>query len=326
MRRIMNIFAVLTVLVLASCQRRPFAENTTEVNLVLSVNTQIVNNDDSVQLPETMRLNLYDPQTGELRYTDFISPTGGVIYPLPGDYDLVVYNMGTESTQVRNHDSFSEMEAFTSEVSAFLKSQLHKFLEMRSKLLAKAEPAAVEEKIVYEPDHLFVGHVRSVNIPAILEGEQQSDITIEVDAHTVVETWNITLDNVDGIEWVSNVSAIISGQAESHFIGRQEDSENPVSIYFEMKPDTKNGTITGKFNTFGKHPSVQSDLSLDLNVVDTGGEEHHYHFDVNSDFFDNPELDIVVEEEVKIEEPVSGGGGFVPTVNDWEEVKTEINI
>ncbi|MBQ9722095.1 MAG: DUF5119 domain-containing protein [Bacteroidales bacterium] len=325
MRRIMTIFAVLTVLVLASCQRRPFAEHTTEVNIVLNVKTDIVINDE-VPMPETMRIGLYETDGGSVQYTDYISSTGGLIHPKPGTYDLVVYNIGTESTQIRNEKSHDDIEAFTSEVSSFLKSQLGKFLEKRAQAQAKAEPEAKEEKIVFEPDHLFVGHLRQTEIPALLEDGDDIEIHLNVDAHSVVETWNVEIPNVDGVEYVQKAVAIISGQAGSHFIGREEDSSESVSIYFEMSVDKETGVLFGKFNTFGKHPEAQSVLSLDINLTDTGGKEHHYHFDVDSDFMDNPALEIVIEDEVKVEQPTGGGGGFVPTVNDWDEVRTEINI
>ena len=326
MRTRMTAALVLIMAMLAaSCQRRPFAEHTTEVNLVLNVKTDIVINDE-VPMPETMRIGLYETDGGSVQYTDYISSTGGLIHPKPGTYDLVVYNIGTESTQIRNEKSHDDIEAFTSEVSSFLKSQLGKFLEKRAQAQAKAEPEAKEEKIVYEPDHLFVGHLRQTEIPALLEDGEDIEIHLNVDAHSVVETWNVDIPNVDGVEYVQKAVAIISGQAGSHFIGREEDSSESVSIYFEMSVDKETGVLFGKFNTFGKHPEAQSVLSLDINLTDTGGKEHHYHFDVDSDFMDNPALEIVIEDEVKVEQPTGGGGGFVPTVNDWDEVRTEINI
>ena len=342
MRTRMTAALVLTMAILAaSCQRRPFAEHTTEVNLVLNVKTDIVINDE-VPMPETMRIGLYETDGGSVQYTDYISSTGGLIHPKPGTYDLVVYNIGTESTQIRNEKSHDDIEAFTSEVSSFQKSQLGKFLAKRAQARAERAKAEAqngtkgskpetsapsdEEKIVYEPDHLFVGHLRQTEIPALLEDGEDIEIHLNVDAHSVVETWNVEIPNVDGVEYVQKAVAIISGQAGSHFIGREEDSSESVSIYFEMSVDKETGVLFGKFNTFGKHPEAQSVLSLDINLTDTGGKEHHYHFDVDSDFMDNPALEIVVEDEVKVEQPTGGGGGFVPTVNDWDEVRTEINI
>ena len=346
MRRRVRMAFLMVVLLMAaaSCQRRPFAEWNTKVDLQLAVKTEIVN-EPSIPELETMRLGMYHTVTGDIQHTDFVAPTGGVIHPKPGTYHMLVYNFGTESTQIRNEDNFDEIEAYTSEVSAFLKSQLSNFLtkramdkaererakaEAESKNGTKAEPEtsapADEEKIVYEPDHLFVAHAEAVEIPVLLEGEEDKVVVIEVKAETVVETWEIVLDNIEGLEYMSSAIAIISGQAESHYLGRKEDSEGEVSIYFEMDKDEENGRIIGKFNTFGKHPGEQSVLSLDVNVTDVNGGEQHYHFDIDSEFMDNPGMDITIEEPVVIEEPKSEGGGFAPSVEDWEEVRTEINL
>ena len=299
-----------------SCQRRDFAEKVTEVNLSLNVKTHVANAGE-VPAPETMRVDLYDVKTGKLKYTDYIEAEGGYIHPAPGTYDMVVYNIGTEAGQIRNESDINEIEAYTSEVSAFLKGQLAQFFADIAKIKESQErsKSPADEKVIYEPDHLFVGRADEVEIPVIYEGEER-EVVIEVDAHPEVETWKVTVANVKGLEYVQNVVAVISGQAESHFIGRGEDSGESVSIYFEKKKDMENKVLTGTFNTFGKHPTEKGILSLDINVTDTGGSDHHFHFDVDSHFQDNPDSHIVIDDPIEIEEPKVAGGGFAPSVDD----------
>ena len=309
-----------------SCQRRDFAEKVTEVNLSLNVKTHVANAGE-VPAPETMRVDLYDVKTGKLKYTDYIEAEGGYIHPAPGTYDMVVYNIGTEAVQIRNESDINEIEAYTSEVSAFLKGQLAQFFADIAKIKESQErsKSPADEKVIYEPDHLFVGRADEVEIPVIYEGEER-EVVIEVDAHPEVETWKVTVANVKGLEYVQNVVAVISGQAESHFIGRGEDSGESVSIYFEKKKDMENKVLTGTFNTFGKHPTEKGILSLDINVTDTGGSDHHFHFDVDSHFQDNPDSHIVIDDPIEIEEPKVAGGGFAPSVDDWEDINTDIDL
>ena len=299
-----------------SCQRRDFAEKVTEVNLSLNVKTHVANAGE-VPAPETMRVDLYDVKTGKLKYTDYIEAEGGYIHPAPGTYDMVIYNIGTEAVQIRNESDINEIEAYTSEVSAFLKGQLAQFFADIAKIKESQErsKSPADEKVIYEPDHIFVGRADDVEIPVIYEGEER-EVVIEVDAHPEVETWKVTVANVKGLEYVQNVVAVISGQAESHFIGRGEDSGESVSIYFEKKKDMENKVLTGTFNTFGKHPTEKGILSLDINVTDTGGSDHHFHFDVDSHFQDNPDSHIVIDDPIEIEEPKVAGGGFAPSVDD----------
>ena len=328
MMRGRTVIVMLAAVVMSalSCQRRDFAEKVTEVNLSLNVKTHVANAGE-VPAPETMRVDLYDVKTGKLKYTDYVEAEGGYIHPAPGTYDMVVYNIGTEAVQIRNESDINEIEAYTSEVSAYLKGQLAQFFADIAKIKESQEmsKSPADEKVIYEPDHIFVGRADEVEIPVIYEGEER-EVVIEVDAHPEVETWKVTVANVKGLEYVQNVVAVISGQAESHFIGRGEDSGESVSIYFEKKRDMENKVLTGTFNTFGKHPTEKGILSLDINVTDTGGSDHHFHFDVDSQFQDNPDSHIVIDDPIEIEEPKVAGGGFAPSVDDWEDINTDIDL
>ena len=338
MRMFRNILLMLLLTVIAvSCQRRPFSEHTTAVSINLKIKTE-VNTSRAVSEAETMRIDLFDPETGSVVYTDYISSEGGYIYPAPGDYDLLVYNIGTESTIVRNEQNRSTVEAYTNEVSAYIKSQMEAFLAKRmearrqmaavideTKVLPTKDPILEgTEKIINEPDHLFVGQVQNLNIPAFDIGEEKV-ISLEIEASSVVETWKITVSPVEGLQWVSSVKALITGQVESHYVGLNQKSDGVATVYFEMDKDMANGALIGSFNTFGKNPDYSNFLSLDLNIVDNAGEEHHYHFDLTDQFFDNDEYHLIVENPIIVEEPkVEGGGGFVPSVDEWDEVETEI--
>ena len=130
------------MLTAVSCQRRPFAEYRSKVSLNVIINTNIINHVQD-ELPETMRVDLYDPQTGQLKYTDYVGPTGGYIHPAPGVYDMIVYSIGSESTIIHNEENFNDIEAYTNEVSAFIKGQMAQFLAKResSEWLCEAHAA-----------------------------------------------------------------------------------------------------------------------------------------------------------------------------------------
>lgn len=341
MRILRNICIILLLTVIvASCQRRPFSDSTTAVNIRLKVKTEVNHNRAPVTTPETMRIDLFDVNTGAIAYTDFISTEGGYIYPAPGNYDLVVYNIGTESTIVRNEQNKNSLEAYTNEISAYIKSQIGEFLTKRAEARRQMAAEKVDtkdqatkdpvlegnEKIVNEPDHLFVGKIDKVIIPAFEIGEDK-EISIEVEASSIVETWKITVHPVDGLQWVSSISALITGQVESNFFGKSQKSEDVATIFFEMQKNQESRTITGYFNTFGKNPDYTSLLSLDLNIVDNAGDPHHYHFDLTDQFFENEEFYLEVENPIVIEEPdVEGEGGFSTSIGDWIEKETDIEL
>ena len=118
----------------------------------------------------------------------------------------------------------------------------------------------------------------------------------------------------------------MTGQTESTFIGTGKKSDGVVTILFEMGKNEEKKRIEGTFNTFGKNPLYSSFLSLDLNIIDNAGEQHHHHFDLTDQFFDNDEYYLEVEKPIVIEEPKVSGGGFAPSVGEWEDVQTDIEL
>lgn len=335
--RLAALLLVCTLLA-GACQRRPFSSRNTGVNLVLKINTRIVNQVD-VALPANMRVGMYSHDNHSLSYADFVGPEGGYISPEPGTYDILVYNFETESTILRGEDDFLKAEAYTNEISPYLKGQIKGLLEQRRKLRQErlasssvSETAATddEERVVYEPDHLFVGRVKGQDIPRLLLEEGDREIVIEVDATSIVETWKIEIKGVQGAEYISSISAIISGQAASTYLYSGEDSDESVSVYFTMQTNrartSDEGMIMGSFNTFGKKPGVESELSLDVSITDSGGNNYDLHYDITSDFLDNPERVIVIEDDISIDPPSSGGGGFDPSVEDWDDVTSDIDL
>ena len=93
MRNLRSILLIVLMVVLSgACQRRPFAENRSKVSLNLSINTHIINHVQE-ELPENMRVDLYDPETAQLIYTDYVGPYGGYINPAPGVYEMIIYSL-----------------------------------------------------------------------------------------------------------------------------------------------------------------------------------------------------------------------------------------
>lgn len=342
------ILALLLVVTVGSCQRRPFADYRTKVSLNVIINTNIINHVQE-ELPENMRVDLYDPQTGQLKYTDYVGPTGGYIHPAPGLYDMIVYSIGSESTIIHNEENFNDIEAYTNEVSAFIKGQMAQFLAKRAQAAreraakkyaqlkqqsddteAKAPQPFEDELVVNQPDHVFVGWYHNLEIPVVYEEDGEVEIYVEVDAHTLVETWIVEVRNLEGAEWIANTISIMSGQKGSVHMGPNVHSEKVVSVHFDMavtdREDGQGKCLKGRLNTFGIHPDNLAGATLDMNITDLGGADFTYHFDVTDQFENNEERYILIEQPLVIEEPKVSGGGFQPEVEDWNDVRTDINL
>lgn len=321
MRTLRIILAVCLVLCVGSCQRRPFGEPFSKVLLKIDVDLDIEHEQNPVTRPELMKVCLCDPVTGEVVFYDFLDAEGGYISPKPGDYDVIVYNYDSEFAKVRDERNFYTVNGSTDEVSDYVKNQLKPFLAARQQMHMQQRSDA--ELIVEQPDHLFAGTVKGVHIPQVYE-EEVLDMTVGVDVSTVVETWYVKLSNVKGVENISEIKSLMTGMSESTLLHNRQDSENPVTILFDMKAGKDGRSLVGMFRIYGKNPLYDSLLDIDLEITDTGGEEEYFNFDVTDQFDNNKDHWIIIDEEIVVDKPV--GGGFLPTVDEWENIETDIII
>ena len=316
MRRWYLVFVLMAiVLVTGSCRRRPLVEVDNNVLLNIIIDTSIVNY--KVQTPpEMMRAIFFDSKSGKFVAHSFLPHTGGFVHLEAGrEYDILVYNFDTESTIIEGDDNIHDIYAFTNLVPDNIKSRL-------KGRAGKGD----EEMIVFEPDHLFVGKVEDVYIPK--RGYGMPAYQVDVYAQTVVQTWIVEIDKVQGAEYVGAVSSVISGLADHNMIGSREMSYDEATVFFEVASLSRDGHFYAKFNTFGRNALAGTTQVLSLVLTDTGGKNWCFNMDISEKFNDNPEQYILIRtDDIVIEKPEqTGGGGLAPEVDEWGEIKTEIII
>ena len=343
MRRRIVILALAVLTVLTGCMRRDLEYGSVNLNLRLKINLNVRVNGKFEELPnpEMMRVMFFDPETYELVTESYLPPTGGRISLPPGKYKFIGYNFDTEATLLRNDRNYYSIEAYTNEVSNAMKSSILNSIRYgRSATKAGTDEDAwaaaltkvQESAIIYEPDHLFVSHqdVEVLNI--------QEDQTIEADAETIIETWQISV-RIKNEQYMASARALLTGQIASNFIGFPKEegkTDTDVVLMFDMNAGTdkyENDIVVGKFNTFGKNPHVESRLWLTIIIKTVGGDTVEWHRDITDEFFTEDAIEdqtIHIEEEIEVPQPDNpgggGGGGFQPGVDDWDEENVPINI
>ncbi|MBO5693567.1 MAG: DUF5119 domain-containing protein [Tidjanibacter sp.] len=328
-RKIWSMVALLMVMLSAGCHRRPLEEMDDSLYLDLKLDLSVQNIEGGqLRKPELMRVLFYDAETLEFVSDDYVLPEGGYINALPGKYKMLVYNFDTESTIIRGDRNVGEIEAYTSEIPT----------STRANLLTKLKAAATkpsfiapdpEALIVYEPDHLLVAR-EDVEIV-----RRTGTQTLYADASSIVETYylGVKLNNKGHL---ASAQALLSGQAKSNTFGFEGGvSKESVILYFDMFSgvNEKEGDVDvlqATFNTFGKLPEEVSHLWLTIVVTNTNGETVTWQKDITDEFNNNPDKYIYIEEppiDVPIPPtPPSSGGGFQPTVGEWEEENYDIAI
>jgi hypothetical protein len=265
--------------------------------------------------PSLMRCIFYDSESGAFVTQAFLPATGGQVSLIPSrTYDVLVYNFDTESTWLEDENWFHKIYASTSLIPD----------SFRTKLRSRAT-AGEEEAIVYDPDHLFVGRLHDVFIPA--RSVDAPAIVLDVKCETVVESWVVELKTVTGVKNIGSMAGVITSLSESNKIGNNIRSDEYVSVYFDNQVIDENGIMTARFNTFGRHDGITEPQILSLVFTDIAGKGHVYNIDVSSQMIDNKEQIIRINTEIDIPEPMtSGSGGFVPKVDEWDEINTDIII
>ncbi len=335
MKRCIYILVALVALLTTACERRPLGEIEQRTKIDVKVNVDALINvtcdvyNDKIQLPKiepvAMHVLFFDKETDKVVTESFISDISydengnrrlqGDVAILPGDYKMLIYDFGTETTIVKDYYNWEDCYAYTEELSPALKKN---FVSNKGPI--------EDEYIVYEPDHLVVAYNENEHIP-------YSDAvhTISTDARSIVESYYLQI-KVDGLEYVSGAKAILSGMVNSNILTSNTRVVEPqATIWFDLEKSDDEGVpvICTVFNTFGRIEDSHNELEVTFDIKTHDGRTVQKSFDI-SDLFLTPECVehhwLLMEETIKIDPPPSMGGGFTPEVDDWEEENREIYI
>ena len=358
-----RIFLAIAILAAAvACERRPLLDQSEAVSIKIKVNVKTVTNVNtnirsSVRLygtntslwdpkieqldPQMMRVLVYDPDSEKLLAQSFITSTeideegnkvfNGNLGISHGNYNFLVYNFDTPTTQVSAENNEGTILAYTNEISSALKAKY---------LGTKGESDYEDVSIRLEPEHLLVANEKDFRI-----SPHDTLVVIHTEASTIVDTYYLQV-RVKGLQFASTATAIISGLSPSNHIGYNERTIDPTAaVMFDMQKgqdlslDGENkDVLCAVFNTFGKIKDATSNLYVTFNVIDTAGNLMQYTANLDTIF--NTEEAIlyhwlIVDDSclvIDIPDPnggnnnQQGNGGFQPQVDDWEEEVGEITL
>lgn len=345
---------LLFVVWLAGCEHRPLVDLNNVHYVRVYIDEQLRNvtfgfYDESRQRPDytrpsVLRVALCNPDDGRTVTEAYLQRSGsdaqgfyldGYITAEPGDYDLMVYNFGTEATQIAYESSYWNAMAYTNPVSSYLYAGMP---GMRA--------ISQQQKLAYEPNHLFVETQEALHIPYT----NRMDTLRRADgnwlrAQSMVLSYYLQVQ-VRGIEYVSSSASLMTGLAGSKRISdRKMNDSDPVALFFNMLsvdrnvPQTANTSGNGgstaiiysTFNTFGKLPDVATELKVTFEFIKSDGSSQVETIDITPMFgtFDVAEQQwIILDREIVIEPPadIGSGGGFTPDVGEWDDIHSDIPI
>ena len=312
--RHISFYVLMLAMLFCSCERRPLTEADYEVMVNITLDKNIVNYTVDKD-PTLMRCVFYDSNSGNYVTQAFLPPEGGIVNLIPSKtYNILVYNFDTESTWLKEETSYQRIYASTSLIPD----------SFRTKLRSRSTKGD-EEQIVYDPDHLFVGRLNNVFVPS--RSVHADMFVIDIEAKSAVQSWRIEADTVTGVENIGSIAGVITSLARKSFIGLGTLSEEIASIYFDNPVVDENGHLTASFNTFGRNPECVEDQELSLVFIDVAGKGRTFTFTVTEQMINNKEQVIRLNAEIDIPKPMNdSAGGFVPKVDEWDDVNTDIHL
>lgn len=253
-----------------------------------------------------------------LRY-NFGSRDGGSARVPEGKYIGLGFNSDTsEIMKFRNMDKAESFEIYTEDALS-----LNAFgLSTRS---IPRVPENATERIAVSPEQIWYDREDNLEVKAYIPDQKLIFYPDEITCH-----YTVTINDVRQMEYLNEASldATVSGLSESYFFGKGHGSEVPVTHPVVLSALTGKNSLFGSFLTFGDTNDHSSRNILTVYLVYEDKSGSYAKYDVTDQVKNAPDprhVDIVVS-GLDLPQPINSGGGFVPTVREWEGVEYDLNM
>lgn len=265
--------------------------------------------------PRSMSLYLF-PESGDkpLRY-EFANKDGGQIRVVAGNYKAICMNSDVRDITIQDRDDFDLFCISTKDILSISGLSINK---VSAESLPKSK-SKTDERWVYSPEQIWSGCHDNVQI-----SEHGQVINITPEGH--IKNCQVQINNAENLEWITGMSATISSLSGGHHPAFKRESEELVTIPFEVRYDTNTRTVNGSFTFFGHCPTVKTTHQLIIYSILADDSKWYYTYDVTEQIekAEDPYNIYITLDELPLPKPVMSGGGFHPVIGEWNEI--EINI
>ena len=345
-RASLYVFAILLCsTVFYACEHRELTDSTNVHYLRVYLDDQIKNvncgiyNEEykrpSYNRPTALRAVLISQTTGKIVGESIIrnyasdsrgNYMDGYIAAPGADCHLLVYQMGSPTTLIRNYDDYKSITAYTENIDEYLQG----YLPTISK-----NPE--DDRIVLEPDHLMYTKCDDVSVEYTTSVDTlRNEAGDYFTAKSISKSYYLQM-KIKGVEWVHAAAGALSGMAGSARIGYMDgiDETDPVNLFFRFEyadkqkrasDEASTAVLYATFTTFGKIPDSPSVLALDFEFTKKDGTTQVETIDLTEEFTTPMAIEnqwILLDKEIVINAP-SGTGGMAPGVEGWKDVEADI--
>ena len=281
--------------------------------------------------PSVMQLVVFPDDGRRSLDFGFTRKTGGTADLDAGDYHAVCFNSDTEVLTTRG-EGWKAFEVTSQETDLRLFSPM--FGVTRN--VPRGE-GSEDEPVLQEPDMLWTAGDGEV----ARAGDNASEI-LTMKMRPSVYTYHFTVSGVSNLEYVTEITATISGMSGSMFPSTGKASDTHCTIPIHVTSDGKS-SITCTVRSFGHCPELDDAAGISAGANHhlvvyarlTDSSKWYYDFDVTNELHEpghtvvTPEGDteILIDlEELPFPRPIADDSGMHPDVEEWNEVNIDINL
>lgn len=267
--------------------------------------------------PASMELYLFDVKNNEMTRFNFQGRDGGPIRIGANTYDAIGFNSDlTDWARFRNTSDVSTFEIYTDDAAALSAYNLDPMA------IPRAE-ASAQERMALTPGMIWNDCEENVTVKS---GVDKQIITLYPEE--AVCHYTVTIRDIENAQYLngSELDGTLSGMSESYLHGQKSASDSRVTMPFVLY-STDGLTLHSSFLTFGESPMSKYPHILTIYMMLTDGSKWYTTYDVSEQIYNAPDpkhVDIVVS-GLKLPKPISSGG-FVPNVNDWQDIQVDIKM
>ncbi len=269
--------------------------------------------------PASMALYLYSEQGGEpLRY-DFADRRGGVIRVPSGRYAALCLNSdNTDWAQFRGMSDIRTFEVFTRE------AQTLRGYSLATRSLPRVE-GTENESIVATPGMTWSGRLDGIDLH-YTDGEQSITLLPE----EAVCHYTVDIINIINLKYFKGLTldGTLSSMAQGYLPGLNRATDTCVTLPFTADVSDDKTSVHGEFLTFGDCPTTLTSHALTVYVILTDGTKWYCTFDVTDRIHsadDRRHVHILLD-GLTLPKPIVNGGGFQPSVDEWQSVDVDIEM
>ena len=260
--------------------------------------------------PASMRLYLFPDEGGHPLLYEFAGREGGTITVPAGSYHAICMNNDTEFILFRHQEHYEQFEAALTGGTF-------------ARPVPRAEGTATQE-VRSTPDRLWSDHADEVEVKAPAQGQQ-----LVLYPSLSVCRYTVEIRNVANLKYLKRgeIFGALTGMAGGLVMSTGRTAGEMVTLPFDMESD-RTSHLYAEFYTFGCPADSAAPQYLMGYAILNDGKKYSFTYDVTAQIHEAPDpMNVhIVLDGLPLPKPIDNGGGFTPTVDDWNTEEVEISM